>query len=248
MGNLNGLLAFQLAHVILGHRLDTKYAFSDRLLFPSTSVFERIPMHHTDADNDEAAKEAMKLLDAKELAGGQQYFGLYLQQLQARLKGLPALNTPMIGDALIKSDKDTTFWMQAMVNKGAKLDMKDLKQEAAMPLGSFLRFDPWTDQVIQMHTSFEPILNARDKMPFEVAPVYLKLTYYNPAAQQQQPAAAAGASSGANGTAAGDTAAPQGQAAPAADNTAPTTAPSGTAPAVSATPSEPTGSATTSPQ
>lgn len=204
MGNLNGLLAFQLAHIVLGHRLDTKYAFSDRLLFPSTSVFERIPMHHTNVDNEEAAKEAMKLLDAKELAGGQQYFGLYLQQLQARLKGLPALNTPMIGDAMVKSDKDPTFWMQAVVNKGIKLDVKDLKQEAAMPLGSFLRFDPWTDQVVQLHTAFEPILNARDKMAFEVTPVYMKLTYYNPNAQQQQqqPAAAAGASQGGNNGAA----------------------------------------------
>jgi len=181
-GDLDAILAFQLAHIILDHRLDTKYAFSDRLLFPSTSVFERIPMHHTDADNEAAAKKAMDLLNAKELAGGQQYFGLYLQQLQTRLKGLPALNTPMIGDALIKSDKDPTFWMQAMVPKGIKLDMKDLKQQAAMPLASFLRFDPWTDQVVQMHTSFEPIINERDKMPFEVEPVYLKLTYFNPPA------------------------------------------------------------------
>jgi len=191
MGNLNALLAFQLAHIITGHRLDTKYAFSDRLLFPSTSVFERIPMHHTDADNEEAAKKAVELLNAKELVGGQQYFGLYLQQLQARLKGLPALNTPMIGDGLTKSEKDPTFWMQAMVPKGTKLDMKDLKQQAAMPLASFLRFDPWTDQVIQMHTSFEPILSARDKMPFEVTPVYMKLSYYKqPSAT---PAAAPGA-------------------------------------------------------
>jgi len=237
MGNLNGLLAFQLAHIILGHRLDTKYAFSDRLLFPSTSVFQRIPMHHTDADNEEAAKEAMKLLDAKELAGGQQYFGLYLQQLQARLKGLPALNTPVIGDALIKSEKDPTFWMQAVVNKGIKLDMKDLKQEAAMPLGSLLRFDPWTDQVIQLKYGFEPILNARDKMPFEVTPVYMKLTYYNPAAQQQQPAAPAGAAQGAgSGNAAGDPAAAQSQAPQAAaDNgaAAPQTG-GGTAPVQSA--------------
>jgi hypothetical protein len=193
-GDLDAILAFQLAHIILDHRLDTKYAFSDRLLFPSTSVFQRIPMHHTDADNEAAAKKAMDLLNAKELAGGQQYFGLYLQQLQTRLKGLPALNTPMIGDALIKSDKDPTFWMQAMVNKGIKLDMKDLKQQAAMPLASFLRFDPWTDQVVQMHTSFEPIINERDKMPFEVEPVYLKLTYFAPpAAPAAAPAAPAAA-------------------------------------------------------
>src|ERR1035437_5961542 len=189
-GNLNALLAFQLAHIILGHRLDTKYAFSDRLLFPSTSVFERIPMHHTDADNREAAKKAAELLNAKDLAAGQQYFGLYLQQLQVRLRGLPALNTPMIGDALIKSDRDPTFWMPTMVPKGVKLDMKDLKQQAAMPLASFLRFDPWTDQVVQMHTSFEPILSQRDKMPFEIEPVYLKLAYYNAARPATAPAAA----------------------------------------------------------
>jgi len=192
-GDLNALLAFQLAHIILDHRLDTKYAFNDRLLFPSTSVFERIPMHHTDADNTAAAKKAMELLNAKELVGGQQYFGLYLQQLQAREKGLPALNTPMIGDALVKSDKDPTFWMAAMMPKGIKLDMKDLKQQAAMPLASFLKFDPWTDQVVQIHPSFEPIINERDKMPFEVEPVYLKLSYFAaaPAAAPATGAAAA---------------------------------------------------------
>jgi len=182
MGNLNAILAFQVAHIILGHRLDTKYAFNDRLLFPSTSVFERIPMHHTPEENAEAAKKAMELLSVKDLADGQKYFGLYLEQLQQRLKALPALNQPMIGDALIKSDTDSTFWMEAMLPKGIKLDMKDVKQQAAMPLASFLRFDPWTDQLVQMHPSFEPILSERDKMPFEVEPVYLKLTYYKSAA------------------------------------------------------------------
>ncbi len=180
MGNLNAVLAFQLAHIILGHRLDTKFAFNDRLLFPTNSVFNRIPMHHTDADNAAAAKKAIELLGAKELEGGQQYFGLYLQQLQQRIKSLHALNEPMLGDGLVKSDNDPTFWMQALISKGPKLDMKDLKQQAAMPLSSFLRFDPWTDQVITMHSAYEPLLTAADKMPFEVEPVFLKLNYYKP--------------------------------------------------------------------
>jgi hypothetical protein len=188
MGNLNAILAFQIAHIILAHRLDTKYAFNDRLLFPSTTVFNRIPMHHTDADNTAAAKKAMELLSAKELEGGQQYFSLYLQQLQQRVKSLKALNEPMIGDGLVKSDSDPTFWMAAMMSKGPKLDMKDLKQQAAMPLASFLRFDPWTDQVFVLHSAFEPLLTAADKMPFEVEPVYLKLSYYKAPAE---PAAAA---------------------------------------------------------
>jgi hypothetical protein len=185
MGNLNALLAFQIAHIILGHRLDTKYAFNDQLLFPSTSVFKRIPMHHTDADNEAAAKKAIELLNAKELVGGEQYFGLYLQQLQQRVKALSALNQPQIGDGLVRNDKDSTFWMQALESKSPKLNVNDLKQQAAMPLSAFLRFNPWTDQITVMHTAYEPLLSPSDKMPFEVEPVYLKLTPY------EEPSAAA---------------------------------------------------------
>ena len=227
MGNLNAILAFQLAHVILGHRLDTKYAFNDRMLFPSTSVFQRIPMHHTAVDNEAAAKKAMQLLSVKELADGQKYFGLYLQQLQVRLKALPALNQPMIGDALIKSDTDDSFWMEAMLPKGIKLDMKDLKQQAAMPLASFLRFDPWTDQLIQMRSSFEPLISDRDKMPFEVTPVYMKLSYFKPPATPEvQPAptpatAPATPPPGANTPPANATTPPPGANTPPADATAP---------------------------
>jgi len=191
MGNLYAVLAFQVAHIVLGHRLDTKYAFNDRLLFPSTSVFERIPMHHTAADNADAAKKAMQLLSVKDLADGQKYFGLYLEQLRQRIKALPALNQPIIGDGLVKSDTDNSFWMAALVPRGIKLDMKDLKQQAAMPLASFLRFDPWTDQLVQMHTTFEPLINDRDKMPFEVTPVYLKLSYFKSPASPVAPPAAA---------------------------------------------------------
>jgi hypothetical protein len=208
MGNLNAILAFQIAHIILAHRLDTKYAFNDRLLFPSTSVFNRIPMHHTDADNTAAAKKALELLNAKELEGGQQYFSLYLQQLQQRVKNLKALNEPMIGDGLVKSDEDPTFWMAAIESKGPKLDMKDLKQQAAMPLASFLRFDPWTDQVFQMHSPFEPLLTAADKMPFEVEPVYLKLSYYKLPADAAPATAAPAANPPADTTTAPAAAAP----------------------------------------
>jgi hypothetical protein len=137
-------------------------------------------MHHTDGDNTEAAKKAIELLNAKELADGQQYFGLYLQQLQQRVKSLRALNEPEIGDGLVKGDNDTSFWMGALMPKGPKLDVKDLKQQAAEPLSAFLRFDPWTDQVITLHVAYEPLLSPSDKMPFEVTPVYIKLSYFKP--------------------------------------------------------------------
>jgi hypothetical protein len=177
-GNLNALLAFQLAHIILGHRLDTKFAFNDTLIFPTITIFNRISMHHSDADNAEAAKKAVQLLSATELVDGQQYFGLYLKQLQQQSKALMSLNAPMLGDALVKSGADPTFWMAPLMGKASKLDVNDIKQQAAMPLDSFLRFDSWSDQVVVMHSAYEPILSAPDKIPLEVAPIYLKLRYF----------------------------------------------------------------------
>ena len=231
MGNLNAALAFQLAHIILGHHIDTKYAFSDRMMFPAESAFQHLPMHHTDQENADAAKKAIELLSPKELVDGQQWFGLYLQQLAIRSKSLKALNEPMIGDGLMKSDG--TFWLQAMVAKGQKLNVNDLKQQAAMPLDGFLAFDPWTDQVIQRHTTYEPLLSSRDKMPFESAPVYIKLSYWKaPEAPAAPPTGAA--ATPADGTvaqpAADPGAATPNTAAPASGTQPPTTAPATTTP------------------
>ena len=226
VANLYAVIAFQLSHILLGHRLDTKFAFNDRLLFPNTATFQRIPMHHTDADNEEAAKKTLELLQPKELQDAAATFGLYLTQLQERSKALSALNEPVIGDSLVKNVKANTFWLQPLIGKGPKLNQGDLKQYAAMPLGSFLRFDPWTDQVVQMHAAYEPLLSSRDKLPFEVTPIFLKLSYYKPGAEGT--AAAAGSGTGTNTTVAPAQTAPAAAAptaAPPAD-VAPTATPS----------------------
>ena len=178
IGNLYCMLAFQVAHIILGHHIDTKYAFNDRLLFPDEAAFHRLPMQHTNEDDATAAKKALELLAVKDLVGNEQYFGLYLQQLNERKNGLRDLNTPQIGDSLIKPDG--TFWMGGVIARGPKLNDKDLKQQGAMPLGQFLKFDPWTDQVVQKHVSYEPLLSPVDKYPFEITPVYMKLAYWTP--------------------------------------------------------------------
>ncbi|MHB1022344.1 MAG: hypothetical protein ACYC46_02685 [Acidobacteriaceae bacterium] len=193
VANLASVIAFQLAHIILGHRLDTRYAFNDRLLFPDSATFERIPMHHTDADNEAAAKKAMQLLAGSEFKDKLASPGLFLKQLEARGQALQELNQPRIGDSLFSNDstKNPTFWMTPLLAKAPKLDMNNLNQQAAMPLGTMLKSDPWTDQLIQMHAKPEPLLSARDKMPFEVTPIYLKLSYYKapePAANTNAPA------------------------------------------------------------
>ncbi len=226
-GDLNTLLSFQIAHILLGHHIDTKFAFNDHLMFPQESAFQHIPMHHTDEENVAAAKKAMELMSVADLSDGQQYFGLYLQQLQARAKGLHALTEPQIGDGLTK--EDGSFWMQALVTKSPKLNNTDLAQQAAMPLAQLLRFDPWTDKVIQLHSAYAPLLSSRDKLPFEITPVYLKLAYWQPPAPPAAPAPAAPATTGAAAAAPADTTGTA-TAAPATGTAAPAAAPA-TAPA-----------------
>jgi hypothetical protein len=232
LANLATFISFEVAHIVLAHRIDTKYAFNDRLLFPDEAAFQRIPMGHTSIDNEAAAKKAMDLLNGSEFKDKLNYPGLYLEQLQARVKAMPHQTEAIIGDSLVKDEKNYDFWMGALLSKGGKLDMKDLSQNAAMPLSSFLKTDPWTDQVLQIHARYEPLLNERDKMPFEVTPVYLKLSYYvAPVDPNAAPPAAPGAAPAAAPADpnAAPAAAPAAPAAP-ADQTAPPAAPAAATP------------------
>jgi hypothetical protein len=105
---------------------------------------------------------------------------LFYQQLAARSKQLTALLTPRLGDSLVKADG--TPWMAGFLNQGPKLNMEDITQIAALPLGSHLKSDPWDDRVYALNLKAEPILNPGDKMPFELTPVYFRLQRYSAAA------------------------------------------------------------------
>ena len=51
------VIAMELAHIAMGHHIDTRYAFNDRLLFPDESTFQRIDMYHSDVDNADGCQE-----------------------------------------------------------------------------------------------------------------------------------------------------------------------------------------------
>ena len=243
------VISMELAHIAMGHHIDTRYAFNDRLLFPDESTFQRIDMYHNDHDNAEAAKKGMEYLQASMYKDKLANAGLYYAQLVDRSKQLKALNTPKLGDSLLKADG--TPWMADLQHMSPKIDWDDLTQTAALPLGSWLKVDPWDDSVHMLDAKRYAPMNARDKMPFEVTPIFYKLQRYN-TAQADAPTQGAG------------TPAPVGAATPAAaadPNTQPAgqpaeqpaaqaapQAPPATAPAVDATASQAPPATTTQPQ
>jgi hypothetical protein len=194
---LASVISMELAHIALGHHIDTRYAFNDRLMFPDESSFRRINMNHTDHDNQEAAAKAQEYLDSSMYKDQLATAGLFWVQLADRGQVLKALNTPKLGDSLLKSDG--TPWMTALAKGAPRLNWDDLTQSAALPLGSWLKTDPWDDRVHQLNAKMYAPLNPRDKMPLEVTPIYYRLQRYDEAqaasaakpnaAATQQPAA-----------------------------------------------------------
>ncbi len=182
------VIAMELAHIAMGHHIDTRYAFNDRLLFPDEATFQRINMNHSDVDNGTAAKKAMEYLQNSMYKDKLANAGLYYEQLADRAKVLKALNTPKLGDSLLKPDG--TPWMADLEHMAPKLNWDDLAQTAALPLGSWLKTDPWDDKVHMLNAKRYAPMNARDKMPFEVTPIFYKLQRYE-AANVTPPAAAA---------------------------------------------------------
>ena len=198
------VISMELAHIALGHHIDTRYAFNDRLMFPDESSFRRINMNHTDHDNQEAAAKAQQYLDASMYKDQLSTAGLYWSQLADRGAVLKALNTPKLGDSLLKPDG--TPWMTSLAHSAPKLNWDDLAQIPALPLGSWLKTDPWDDHVHQLNAKLYAPLNPRDKMPLEVTPVYYRLQRYDEAQSQAANATAAkpNAAGAAQPAAAGD--------------------------------------------
>jgi hypothetical protein len=173
------VVAFELAHVALGHHIDTRYAFNDRLLFPDESSFQRIKMNHSDADNTAASKKATEYMQASMYKDKVSNAGLYFAQLVERGKALKQLNTPKLGDSMLKADGSA--WLADLAKGAPKLNQDDTTQVAAFPLGSWLKTDPWDDRQHTLNAKRYAPLNARDKMPFEVTAIYYKLQRYDEA-------------------------------------------------------------------
>jgi hypothetical protein len=183
------VIALELAHIVLGHHPDTRYAFNDRLMFPDEASFQRIDMYHTDHDNEEATKRAQQYLQASMYKDQLPAAGLFWAQLADRGHVLKQLNTPKLGDSLLRGDG--TPWMSQLAHSAPKLNWDDPAQIPALPLGSWLKTDPWDDRVDQLAAKLYAPVNPRDKMPLEVTPVYYKLERFSVSDNTRTPVDAA---------------------------------------------------------
>jgi Peptidase family M48 len=171
--SLAAVLSHELAHIVLGHNLGSKYAFNDRMLFSDDSTYNNLGFKHIPEEETAADKKAVELLNNSPYAQKLDNVGLFLKALQTRAPQLNALLTTHLGNPL--AENGTVNRLSALATKGPALDNNKLDQVAALPLGGRVKINPWDDKAEMVKTAPVAITSARDKMPFEVTPFYPRL-------------------------------------------------------------------------
>jgi hypothetical protein len=192
--SLAAVLSHELAHIVLGHNLGSKYAFNDRMLFSDDSTYNNLGFRHIPEEEAAADKKAIDLLNNSPYAQKLDNVGLFLKALQARAPQLNALLTTHLGNSLAQGGSISR--LTALSTQGPALDNSKLDQVAALPLGGRVKINPWDDKAEMVKTAPVAITSARDKMPFEVTPFYPRLARWGASAPNATPTTAANSNPG----------------------------------------------------
>ena len=181
--SLATMLAHELSHAILGHRIDSSYAFFDQLLIDDKETFRHFGFARTPDEERAANAKAVQLLNNSPYKNQLGNAGLFLTALGTREKEIPNLISPHLGDRVpIMADLKST----------TPVDQKQNPQMiAALPIGGRVKVDSWNDKLELIKSKPVGTVAEREKMPFEVTPFMPYLTRYG--AETSKPIAASAA-------------------------------------------------------
>ncbi|HET8965648.1 MAG TPA: M48 family metalloprotease [Candidatus Acidoferrum sp.] len=207
--SLAAIIAHELSHVVLGHRMDSQYAFFDQLLIDDKDSFRHFGFARTPEEEAAANQKGAELLTTAlknpQVAKVWQLnnAAMFFQALQTRQKEIPNLisahlgnrvpNLPNLGSAPVAAPVETAAAGDAKTAGAPKL--------AALPIGGRVKMDPWSDKLEMLKSKPVGVIAEREKMPFEVTPFMPYLTRFG--ADNAKPIAAS-AQQAPDGTAVAD--------------------------------------------
>jgi Zn-dependent protease with chaperone function len=179
--SLATVLAHELSHVVLGHRMDSQYAFFDQLLVEEKDSFRHFGFARTPDEEAAANAKAVELianaLKNPELAKAWQMSNasLFLQALQSRQKEIPNLISAHLGNRVPQLPNLPSTTSTAAPADPTKPGAQKI---AALPIGGRVKMDPWNDRLEMIKSKPIGTIAEREKMPFEVTPFMPYLTRY----------------------------------------------------------------------
>jgi hypothetical protein len=168
--SLATMLAQELADIIVTKPSTDQWGFNDTTNVTTTEALAHFSFKDSPAQIQMANEKALELLKNSPYKDKLGSAGLFLKQLDAQSKNLPALINPHLGNRVSLS--------AALLNSAPTLDPKKIDQISALPVGARIKLDPWNDHVELVKAKPIPLLSAREKMPFEVTPFMPFLTRY----------------------------------------------------------------------
>jgi len=155
---------------VLGHRLDSQFAFFDQLLVEDKDTFRHFGFSRTPDEEAQANAKAIQILNNSPYKGQLANAGLFLQALDGRQKEIPNLISGHLGNRVPQiNDLKST----------APSDPKQNPQKiAALPIGGRVKIDPWNDKLELIKSKPIGTVAEREKMPFEVTPFMPYLMRY----------------------------------------------------------------------
>ena len=169
--SLAAVLAHEIGHVILGHRLDSQFAFFSNLLVSEKQTLRYFDFARTPKEELAANQKASELLKNSPYKTSEGAAQLFLQALKNRSKQIPNLISPNLGD------KVPTGWTLASLEYSAKPNEKpSASLIVALPLGGRIKIDPWNDQLKMLKSKPVGTIAETEKMPFQITHFLVYLT------------------------------------------------------------------------
>jgi hypothetical protein len=182
------VLSDELAHIALGHRTDTHFAFSDQIMLRDGELLKRLQLARPAEEIAAAGIKAVEMLSNSPYSAKLANAGLFLKALGAQSAQLPNLIHANLGNQF--ADGSGRARLDSLAAKAPELQQDKLEQIPALPLGSRIKLNPWDNQITLVKTQSVSLLSARDKLPFEITPFMIQLARFKPGGDTQAPAAA----------------------------------------------------------
>lgn len=166
---LAAVLAHELAHVVLRHSLGAEYSSQFSSPFSDLEIFTKLNFQFDAAKEADADKKGQELFSKSPYDNQLGSVALFLQVLEARSPQLPNLLRAHFSNDFGSSH---LVGMQAVSKVPKRLQMDQPDQIAALPLGSRIKVDPWSDRIEMLKTKMPTLETASEKRPFEVSPFF----------------------------------------------------------------------------
>jgi hypothetical protein len=170
------VLAHELSHIALDHQvIDTRFAFSDRLMIPDNQLLQVVQVKHTPAEEAAADASQIDMLRKSPYKDKLGEAGLFLKAVAANIRSLPNLIAPHIRDEVVSTG--TGPRLGALMEQAPLLAPGSLNQVAALALGARLIVDPWSSQVELLRNTNVQAVSSREKLPLAIAPLIPYIKY-----------------------------------------------------------------------